>query len=40
MVTSRILLEDVVGKGFLELIEKKDDHIKILVTPKKENLGV
>ncbi|RFU33284.1 hypothetical protein B7463_g3055, partial [Scytalidium lignicola] len=39
MVTSRILLEDVVEKGLVELIERKDDHIKILVTPKKENLG-
>jgi hypothetical protein len=40
MVTGRILLEDVVQKGLLELIENKDDHIKILVTPKRENLGI
>ena len=38
MVTSRIILEDTVEKGFKELATNKDDHIKILVTPKKENL--
>ena len=38
MVTSRISLEDVVEKGFTELIENKDEHVKILVTPKKELL--
>jgi hypothetical protein len=40
LVTSRILLEDLVDKGLWELIKRKDDHIKILVTPKRENLGV
>ena len=34
MVTDRIALEDVVTKGFEELVNHKDDHIKILVTPK------
>ncbi|EXJ85646.1 hypothetical protein A1O1_06012 [Capronia coronata CBS 617.96] len=34
MVTSRISLEDVVAKGFDELINNKDDHIKILISPK------
>lgn len=34
MVTARIGLEDVVGKGFEELINNKDDHIKIMVTPR------
>jgi threonine dehydrogenase-like Zn-dependent dehydrogenase len=38
MVTSRISLEDVVTKGFKELIENKDEHVKILVTPKKKLL--
>lgn len=39
MATSRTLLDDVVEKGFKELISNKDDHIKILVTPRKENLA-
>ena len=34
MVTARIQLADVVDKGFEELINHKDDHIKIMVTPK------
>lgn len=34
-VTSRISLEDVVENGLKELIDNKDDHVKILVTPKK-----
>lgn len=38
MVTSRIALEDVVHKGFEELVLNKDDHIKILVTPRHDNL--
>jgi hypothetical protein len=33
-VTSRIILEDVVEKGFSQLISNTDDHIKILVSPK------
>jgi hypothetical protein len=33
-VTSRIRLEDVVEKGFTELISNTADHIKILVSPK------
>lgn len=39
MVTSRIPLEDVVHKGFEELVSNKDDHTKILVTPKHDDLG-
>lgn len=39
MVTSRISLEDIAVKGFDELVSNKDEHIKVLVTPKKENLG-
>ena len=38
MVTSRIGLEDIVGKGFEELVTNRDEHIKILVTPKKSPL--
>lgn len=39
MVTSRIYLDDVVDQGLEQLINHKDDHIKILITPKKENLS-
>jgi hypothetical protein len=38
MVTGRISIEDVVTMGIDELINNKDDHVKILVTPKKELL--
>lgn len=38
MITSRILLEDVVTKGFEELMTNKDDHVKIMVTPRRERL--
>lgn len=34
MVTSRISLDEIKEKGFENLVERKDDHIKILVTPK------
>ena len=39
MVTARIALEGVVQKGFEELINHKDDHIKIMVTTKIELLA-
>lgn len=32
LVTGRIPLEDIVEKGFKELIHNKDEHIKILVS--------
>ena len=35
MVTSRIALPDITDKGFKQLIENKDQHIKILVTPEE-----
>lgn len=35
MVTSRIDVKDIVEKGFDELVNNKDEHIKIMVTPKK-----
>ena len=38
MVTSRISVEDIVEKGFKELINNKDKHIKIMVTPNKSLL--
>lgn len=34
LVTSRISLEDVVAKGFEELVNNKDNHIKIMISPK------
>ena len=34
LVTGRIALADIVEKGFEELVQNKDKHIKILVTPK------
>lgn len=33
MVTSRIHIDDIIEKGFNELMTNKDQHIKILVTP-------
>lgn len=36
MVTSRISVEDIVAKGFEELVNNKDKHIKIMVTPRKD----
>jgi len=34
LITGRIQLEDIVEKGFDELINNKDEHIKILVGTK------
>ncbi|KAK4631772.1 (R,R)-butanediol dehydrogenase [Fulvia fulva] len=34
MVTGRIRLDDIIENGFKELINNKDEHIKILVSPK------
>lgn len=39
MITSRILLQDLREKGFEELVNNKDQHVKIVVTPKEENLA-
>ncbi|HIW00478.1 MAG TPA: butanediol dehydrogenase, partial [Candidatus Desulfovibrio intestinipullorum] len=33
LITGRIALTDIVEKGFLELINNKDENIKILVHP-------
>lgn len=38
LITSRILLEDVVRGGFEELVTNKDSHVKILVTPRRDLL--
>lgn len=35
-ITSRIHLEDGIEKGFMELINNKDKHIKILMTPNEQ----
>ncbi|KAL5000640.1 chaperonin 10-like protein [Aspergillus recurvatus] len=37
MITSRLSLDEIVEKGFKELI-KPNDHIKILATPKRANI--
>lgn len=34
MITSRVPLAQVVNKGFEELANRKDDHVKILISPK------
>lgn len=39
MVTARIALDDVKAAGFEELLTNKDNHIKILVTPKADLLS-
>jgi len=39
LVTRRIALDDVAEKGFEELVNNKDEHVKILVTPKKALLA-
>lgn len=38
MVTSRIHLDDVAKKGFEELVQHKDNHIKIMVTPHRSSV--
>ncbi|KAL4986451.1 chaperonin 10-like protein [Aspergillus falconensis] len=37
MITNRISLEDIVEKGFKQLVQP-NDHIKILATPKRANI--
>lgn len=36
MVTARISVEDIVAKGFEELVNNRDNHIKIMVTPRQD----
>lgn len=38
MVTGKIHVDDIVSKGFDELVSNKDHHIKILVTTVKSNI--
>lgn len=38
MITDKILLEEGIEKGFKELINNKEDHIKVLFTSTKDNL--
>lgn len=40
MITARIGLDDLVEKGFEELVQNKEKHSKIIVTPSKELLAV
>ena len=34
LITGRIGLDDLVSKGFRELIDNKEENVKILVSPK------
>lgn len=34
MVTSKVHIDDIVSKGFDELVTNRDQHVKILITPK------
>ena len=38
MLTARISLEDIVDEGFEQLVNNKEEHSKIIVTPKTELL--
>lgn len=38
MITSRIAVDDIAKLGFEELINNKDQHVKIVATPKHELL--
>jgi threonine dehydrogenase-like Zn-dependent dehydrogenase len=38
MVTSRIHLDDIAEKGFEELVQHKDNHIKIMVSPNRSSV--
>lgn len=39
MVTARIALEDVKEMGFEQLVRHKDEHVKILATPRRDLLA-
>lgn len=34
MIIRRIYIDEIVLRGFRELVQSKDEHIKILVTPR------
>jgi hypothetical protein len=38
MITARIALEDVVEQGFEALVKHKDQHSKIIATPRADML--
>jgi len=38
MITRRVALDDVVDKGFKELVGNPDMHIKILASARNESL--
>ena len=38
MVTSRIHIDDITTKGFDELVNNKDQHIKVMVTTHKDKI--
>lgn len=38
MVTAKIALDDLVQGGFEQLVKNKDQHSKIIATPKAELL--
>ena len=38
MITGRIALGELVERGFEELVRNREGHVKILVTPREENL--
>jgi hypothetical protein len=40
MVTGRISIEDIKEKGFEQLVKNKDQHVKILATPRRELLAI
>jgi threonine dehydrogenase-like Zn-dependent dehydrogenase len=38
MITSRIRLDQITNQGFDQLLQHKDNHIKIMVTPNELNV--
>ena len=39
MITARVPLEDLVEKGFEALVKHKDEHSKIIVSPRADLLA-
>jgi hypothetical protein len=40
MLSSRIHIDDISEKVFIELVTNKNEHIKILVTTDKSKVGI
>lgn len=38
MITARVALNDIVPEGFEQLVKNKDQHSKIIITPRAELL--